>query len=106
MISVYSHRLLIINETPLGWTLSARLWNKTDIISAMRELSMVGKRNMKEVTLGGVPLMVPQKRIQLGTMRLRVRSLASLSGLRIQCSCELWCRSQTPFRSGIAVAVV
>ena len=28
--------------------------------------------------------MVQQKRIQLGTMSLRVRSLASLSGLRIQ----------------------
>jgi len=33
--------------------------------------------------------------IQLGTMRLRVRSLASLSGLRIQRCYELWCRSQT-----------
>ena len=35
-------------------------------------------------------------------MRLRVRSLAPLSGLRIQHCHELWCRSQT----GIAVAVV
>ena len=39
--------------------------------------------------------MVQQKQIQLGTMRLRVRSLASLSGLRIQRCCELWCRSAT-----------
>ena len=38
-------------------------------------------------------------------MRLRVRSLALLSGLRIWCCCELWCRLQTWFRSGIAVAV-
>ena len=30
-----------------------------------------------------VPIVVHQKRIQLGTMRLRVRSLAFLSGLRI-----------------------
>jgi len=30
-----------------------------------------------------------------GTMRLRVRSLASLSGLRIWHCCELWCRLQT-----------
>ena len=30
--------------------------------------------------------------IQLGTMRLRVRSLGLLSGLRIQHCCELWCR--------------
>ena len=33
-------------------------------------------------------------------------SLALLTGLRIQCCHELWCRSQTWLRSGIAVAVV
>ena len=43
--------------------------------------------------------------IWLGTMRLRVRSLASLSGLRIWCCCELWYRSQTLLGSGIAVAL-
>ena len=32
--------------------------------------------------------------------------LASLSGLRIQCCRELWCRSQTRLRSCVAVAVV
>ena len=32
------------------------------------------------------------KRIQLGTMRLQVQSLASLSGLRIWCCHVLWCR--------------
>ena len=31
----------------------------------------------------GVPVMAQQKQIQLGTMRLRVRSLTSPSGLRI-----------------------
>ena len=31
----------------------------------------------------GVPVMAQQKRIQLGTMRLRIQSLALLSGLRI-----------------------
>ena len=49
--------------------------------------------------------MVQGKQIQLGTMRLRVRSLASLSGLRIWRRRELWCRSQTQPGSGIAVAV-
>ena len=34
-----------------------------------------------------------------------VPSLASLSALRIQCCHELWCRSQTWLRSGIAMAV-
>ena len=38
--------------------------------------------------------MVQQKRICLGTMRLRVQSLASLSGLRVWHCHELWCRSQ------------
>ena len=33
-----------------------------------------------------------------------VLSLASLSGLRIQCCCELWCRSQMQLRSCIAVS--
>ena len=31
----------------------------------------------------GVPIVVQQKRIQLGTMKLQVQSLALLSGLRI-----------------------
>ena len=36
--------------------------------------------------------MTQQKPIQLGTMRLQVRTLASLSGLRIRCCHELQCR--------------
>ena len=39
----------------------------------------------------GVPTVAQQKWIQLGTMRLRVRSLASLSGLRIGRCHKLWC---------------
>ena len=38
-------------------------------------------------------------------MRIRVRSLASLSRLRIRHCRELWCRSQTWLGSGVAVAV-
>ena len=38
--------------------------------------------------------MAQQKQIRLGTMGLRVRSLASLSGLSIWHCCELWCRSR------------
>ena len=37
----------------------------------------------------GVPIMAQQKQIRLGTMRLQVGSLASISGLRIRCCCEL-----------------
>ena len=49
--------------------------------------------------------MVQQKPIRLGNMRLWVRSLASLSGLRILCCCELWCRLQMRLGSYVAVAV-
>ena len=38
-------------------------------------------------------------------MRMWVRSLASLSGLRIRCCHELWCKLQTRLGSGLAVAV-
>ena len=35
----------------------------------------------------GVPVVVQRKRIRLGTVRLRVRSLASFSRLRVWCCC-------------------
>ena len=38
-------------------------------------------------------------------MRTRVQSLALLSGLRIWCCCELWCRLQIQLGSGVSVAV-
>ena len=59
----------------------------------------------KKIKWVRVPTMVQQKRIQLGTMRLQVWSLALLSGWRIQCCCELWCRSQMRLGSAIAVVV-
>ena len=52
-----------------------------------------------------VPIMAQRKQIQLGTMRLRVRPLASLSGLRIWHCHELCYRSKTQLRSHDAVAV-
>ena len=66
----------------------------------------------------GVPVVVQWKQIQVVSMRMRVPSLALLSGLGIQYCHELWCRSQTRLiscelwnrlqmrlGSGIAVAV-
>ena len=47
----------------------------------------------KKIT--GVSIVVQWKWIRLVTMRLRVWSLASLSGLRIWRCRELWCRLQT-----------
>ena len=43
-------------------------------------------------------------RIRRGTMRLQVRSLALLRGLRIWHCRELWSRSQTQLGSGVAEA--
>ena len=39
-------------------------------------------------------------------MRMQVRALALLRGLRIQCCRELWCRSQRWLQSCVAVAMV
>ena len=37
--------------------------------------------------------------------KMQVLSLASLSGLRIHCYCEMWCKSQMQLGSCMAVAV-
>ena len=52
----------------------------------------------------GVPIMAQWKRVQRGTMRFWVRSLASLSGLRMGRCRELWCRSQTRLGYDVTVA--
>ena len=57
-----------------------------------------------ERNMVGVPITAQWKLLQLGAMRLWVRSLASLHGLRIRCCHDLWCRSQTRLGSGVAVA--
>ena len=72
----------------------------------MLSVSMPNKRFKKKIEAPGVPVMAQGKQIQLGTMRLRVRSLALLHGLRIWRCHELWCRSQMWLGSGIAVALV
>ena len=48
----------------------------------------------KENTVSGIPFMVQWKKIRLVSMRIRVRSLALLSGSGIGHCPELWCRSQ------------
>ena len=47
--------------------------------------------------------MAQRKQSQLGTVRLQVPSLDSLSGLRIQRCRELWCRSQMRLGSDLAL---
>ena len=51
-----------------------------------------------------VPIVAQQNQIQLVSMRIRVLSLALLTGWGIQCCRELW--SQKQLRSGIAVAML
>ena len=58
----------------------------------------MGMRKSRKVTWG-VPVVAQQKRNQQGSMGTQVKSLASLSGLRIQGCSELWCRSQTSWDS-------
>ena len=65
----------------------------------------VRKGFSKQKTSSGVPSWRSRNKIQLGTIRLWVQPLASLSGLRMQCCRQLWCRSQTWLGSDIAVAV-
>ena len=52
------------------------------------------------------PLQLSGHEPRLASMRMRVPSLAFLSGLMIWRYRELWSRSQMQLRSGIAVAVV
>ena len=54
----------------------------------------------------GVPIAAQQKRIRLGTMRMRAGSLAPLSGLRIRRCHDLLCGLQMWLRSCVAMAVV
>ena len=49
--------------------------------------------------------MAQQKRIQLVCMKMRVRCLAYISGLRVRRCPELWCGLQTQLASQVAVAV-
>ena len=53
----------------------------------------------------GVLIMAWGKRIQLGTMRLQVRSLASLGGLGIWRCHELWCgpAQEPPYAGSVAL---
>ena len=76
----------------------------TAACSNVRSLTNWAKPGIKTAS-SGVPLEAPQRQVQLGTMRLRIQSLASLSGLRIWHCCGLLCRLQMRLRSGIAVVV-
>ena len=71
----------------------------------VREFSNLKKSKRIRSTRVGVPIVARQKRTWLASMRTQVPSLASLSGLRIQCCRELWCTLQMRLGSGVAGAV-
>ena len=89
-----------------GWTLYCPIifvWG-SDCFTALSSLIIICLLNL---TSGQeFPLWLNGLWIQLISMRTWVRSLAFLSGLRIRCCHELWCRLQTWLGSGLAVAVV
>ena len=70
-----------------------------------RQLSSPPGETLWNLIAGVLPV-AQQKHIWLVSMRVQVRSLASLSGLRIWHCHEVRCRSQAQLRSGVAVAVV
>ena len=65
--------------------------NSTDLYTEIWQGVLVVVQWVKDLTL---------------SLRMWVQSLASLSGLRIWCGQEQWCRSQMKLESSIAVAVV
>ena len=61
---------------------------------------------MTKSKLKGVPIVAQRvKDRTFVSMRIRVGSLARLSGLRVQRCCKLWHRLQMRLRSGVALAV-
>ena len=55
-------------------------------------LLRAGVTNITKMIKWGVPIVMQWKRTQLVSMKMRVRSMASLSRLRIWHCCELWYR--------------
>ena len=64
------------------------------------------KKKKSNISTEDCPLWLSGKQTRLVSMRTEIRSLASLSGLRIQHCHELWCKLQTRLGSGVVVAVV
>ena len=81
--------------------------NKSKTICNLYETQLKCKDTSRLKVDGcGVPVLEQQTRIWLGTMRLRVQTVASLSGLRIWHCHELWYRLQTLLGSWCRPAAV
>ena len=75
---VYTYMALCVGGGGEGKLFSLLTYKTKDVEKKMDNLDHVKKK------FQGVPAVAKQKRIHLGTMRLQVRFLASLSRLRIQ----------------------
>ena len=71
----------------------------------LKEIKWVPLVKEIKISFSGVLVVAQRYRTWIVSMRMWVGSLASLTGLRIRCCRELWCRSQMQLRSCIAVAV-
>ena len=114
--------LLLIIFSVMSLTRGHISWNPASVIpgSILREKTMNWKRRTGEclyfIDVGliqhicakkkkvGVPAVAQQKRTWLVSMRMLVRALALLSGLKIHGSRGLWCRSPMLLRSCVAMA--
>jgi len=85
------------SSTPTGHLLCVRC--------CCRHQDTVVNKNSQKPCLQGILIVAQGKRIWLVSMRMQVRSLASLGEVRIWCWRELWFRLQTQLRSRVAVAV-
>ena len=98
LVTLISLNVLSSGTSPLYMTFcmaGGRPWEKAGASE---------KETLKTVL--GVPVVAQQKQVRLVSMRMWVRSLALLVGLRIQRCRELWYWSQKQLGSGIPVAVV
>ena len=66
---------------------------------------MASTTNPYKIIYLGAPAMTQQKQICPASIKTQVRSLTLLSGLRIWCWPELWCRSKMGLGSCVAMAM-
>ena len=90
------HILLLNESRPCCWLKFC--WAK-DMLNRKEIKIFCNKEKFRSPRLGIVEMN------PTSNMRLRVQSLASLGGLRIQCCPEVRCRSQMWLGSGIAVSL-
>ena len=87
------HRNIFFDPPPRILTIKTKI-NQWDLIK-FKSFCTAKETIFKNEKTGGVPVMAQWQQTQLVSMRMQVRSLALLSGLKIQCCHELWCRLQT-----------